>query len=32
MLTVYAAWMAAADKHAAGLLASRLPKAPQFQA
>jgi len=31
-LRVYAAWLAAADKSAAGLLASRLPKPPQFQA
>jgi integrase len=30
-LRVYAAWMAAADKTAAGLLASRLPKPPQSQ-
>jgi integrase len=31
-LRVYAAWLAAADKSAAGLLASRLPKPPQFRA
>jgi integrase len=31
-LRVYAAWLAAADKSAAGLLASRLPKPPQFLA
>jgi integrase len=31
-LRVYAAWLAATDKTAAGLLASRLPKPPQFQA
>ncbi|MGH4004102.1 MAG: hypothetical protein ACRDSO_08310 [Pseudonocardiaceae bacterium] len=31
-LRVYAAWLAAIDKSAAGLLASRLPKPPQFRA
>ncbi len=31
-LRVYAAWLAATDKTAAGLLASRLPKPPQFRA
>jgi integrase len=30
-LRVYAAWLAAADKSAAGLLAARLPKSPQFR-
>ncbi|MGH3480512.1 MAG: tyrosine-type recombinase/integrase [Nocardioidaceae bacterium] len=30
-LRVYAAWLAAADKQAAGLLASRLPKPLQFR-
>ncbi|MGH4013001.1 MAG: tyrosine-type recombinase/integrase [Pseudonocardiaceae bacterium] len=30
-LRVYAAWMAAADKTASGLLAARLPKPPQSQ-
>jgi len=30
-LRVYAAWLAAADKSAAGLLASRLPRPPQFR-
>ena len=30
-LRVYAAWLAAADKSAAGLLASRLPKPSQSQ-
>jgi hypothetical protein len=29
-LRVYAAWLTAADKTAAGLLATRLPKPPQF--
>ncbi len=31
-LRVYAAWLAAADKTAAGLLAARLPRPPQFRA
>ena len=31
-LRVYAAWLAASDKSAAGLLAARLPKPPQFRA
>ncbi len=31
-LRVYAAWLAATDKTAAGLLAARLPKPPQFRA
>lgn len=31
-LRVYAAWLAAAEKSAAGLLAARLPKPPQFRA
>ncbi len=31
-LRVYAAWLAATDKKAAGLLAARLPKPPQFRA
>jgi site-specific recombinase XerD len=31
-LRVYAAWLAAADKSAAGLLASRLPRPPRFRA
>lgn len=30
-LRVYAAWLAAADRSAAGLLAARLPKPPQFR-
>ena len=31
-LRVYAAWLAATDKTAAGLLAARLPQPPQFRA
>ncbi len=31
-LRVYAVWLAATDKQAAGLLASRLPKPPRFRA
>jgi integrase len=31
-LRVYAAWLAATDKKAAGLLASRRPRPPEFRA